>query len=168
MSKNDSKPVECNQVVCIDPAMYANWAATFQGSQHHLTLWWYRAEFYKWKDGRYAVLPDHDVQAQVRRWFTHEMREGRILLPSDKQLQFEEIVAALQALVYIPSDTETPCWLEGDTHVPIDQLIVCTNGILPLKDRNLIATTPMLLNFNVGHPHDQLAGGGSAAKEACN
>lgn len=133
--------------------------ADFQHDRWLWTLRRHRNTWMLWHATEWAELDDAQLRSHVYRILqncTYEKKDkdGDVILApwNPGRHKIVNVLDALAALAHLPSDLDPPTWIPtvhsaatGGDEAP--QLISCTNGLLDLSTRELIAHTPAWFNL---------------------
>ena len=123
--------------------------------QHHIkagqrALHHQQDAFYAWQRTHYAEVAEEVMRgAAVRlpRQGGTETKAGMVAFNPNKA-KVENVLEATAAEAQLPSDARPPAWLDTRSRPPADELIACTNGLLHLPTRKLLAHTPAFFTLN--------------------
>ncbi len=110
----------------------------------------YRDDFYDYEGGRYVMVDDRTIEANLYDFLDKCRKEvvrkkGPIIVPFDPDTKsIHETTSALKALGHILPTIEQPYWLDGRTGPDPAQLICFPNGILNLSTNEFTSPDPML------------------------
>lgn len=117
-----------------------------------------QGEFYAWAGSHYIATPDEAMRSQVYGWLSSCRTENGTLIAPNRRL-VTDILDALKGEAYA-TVSSAPDWLDGHTGAPINELLVCQNGIVHLPTRSLrradprlFATAALSLDFDPQAPH---------------
>jgi putative DNA primase/helicase len=108
----------------------------------------YRDDFKDFDGGAYQNIEDGAIKSDVWKWLDkakvkHKAKDKSVIGPFlPNRNSVDETIAALKALVRLDSNIEPPCWLNGRSDLPADQLIAFPNGLLDLRDNRLHPIDP--------------------------
>lgn len=122
------------------------------------TLHHQQGTFYIWTGTHYREAPNEEVRAAV-----YQFLDGAHCLAADgKPVAFKpsrtkvgDVLDALAAAVQLPGTVRPPAWLGGDHQIAAVDVLACSNGLLHLPTRTLLAHTPLFFGVNaVGYPYE--------------
>jgi P4 family phage/plasmid primase-like protien len=112
----------------------------------------YRDDFMDFKAGAYHMVGDGAINAHVWKFLdkaSAKRKDGHGKDAETKIVPFcpnrnsvGETLAALKAITYLNSHYEAPCWLNGRTDLPSNQIIAFPNGLLDLRNNTLHPLDP--------------------------
>jgi putative DNA primase/helicase len=144
--------------------------------QHHqqggLTTWLHwRGSWMQWRGSHWVEIEERTVRAWVYARLKDAVfkllvikkakdeagksfdDEKWVLQPWDpNRRKVADVLEALRAIVHLPESAQPPCWLRTDDDGALyataaDPVVVCSNGLLDVRSRQLYALTPSLLNL---------------------
>jgi putative DNA primase/helicase len=125
-------------------------ARLFAMSQYRLldmrTLVHHRDDFYAWKDSHYIVVSNDEIRAKVYDFLETSMMRGKQgpepFKPTARAVS--DVIDALKAVANLEDRILAPSWLD-DGHPDCDpaDLIVCRNGLLDMRTRQVYEPTPL-------------------------
>ena len=105
----------------------------------------HRGDFYRWNGTCWLEIDKRDIRGAAYRWLEH----ARYYHPEKGELPFDpsrrkvsDVIDALRAVVLLDSSVEAPCWTNGMTDPPANEMISMTNGLLHVPTRTLRPNTP--------------------------
>jgi putative DNA primase/helicase len=131
-----------------------------------LTLRFWREEWHRWDGSAYCICPDKELRAELTASAKAEM--DRINLIAQKLAEEDkpaptvrkvtgrltaDIVHALSSLTVLPSQCESPEWINGDEPFPASEILACRNGLIHLpslvaKEQYFTPQTPRFFSPN--------------------
>jgi putative DNA primase/helicase len=126
------------------------------------TIHYHQSVFYMWGGTHYHETSRDEVRAIV-----YEFLEGAFRLDRDgnatsfnpNRAKVGDVVEALAAAAQLPEVVRPPTWLEHKTDNSPSDIFACSNGLLHLPTRTLLAHTPAYFSVNaVEYPYDPNAG----------
>jgi putative DNA primase/helicase len=112
----------------------------------------YRDDFMDFKGGAYHMVGDGAINASIWTFLDQaktKRKDGRGKDAELKEVPFcpnrnsvGETLAALKAITYLDSHHEAPCWLNGKTDLPPNQIVSFPNGLLDLRSNKLHPVDP--------------------------
>ena len=110
----------------------------------------HRVDFYRWNGTCWREIDKRDVRGAAYRWLEHAAyvhpKDG--LVPFDpSRRKIDDVIDALRAVVLLNSTEEAPCWTDGTTDPPANELISMTNGLLHVPTRTLLPHTPYFFGY---------------------
>jgi len=129
------------------------------------TLRWWRGSFYRWRGGRWVMIEDATVKADLYQrlrdavYLDTERQRPEVKPWAPNRYKIADVRDALAAIIHTDHDVATPSWLErqaGDP--PASELVAVGNGLLHIPTRELHDHTPRLFNtVAVPFPYDPAA-----------
>lgn len=115
--------------------------------QGELTLRHWRGSWMRWRGSHWAEAEPEELRNELYKRLDgacYDTTDGlRPWAPSRRKLA--DLEDALAAQVFLSRDVDAPTWLNGDDgHGPI---VACRNGLLRLRDRQLLAHDPRFFNL---------------------
>ncbi|WP_308294706.1 phage/plasmid primase, P4 family [Streptomyces sp. JJ66] len=121
----------------------------------------WRSSWMRWHRSHWRELDEQQVRAGLYRRLEHAVYygvnnkgepEARPWAPTKTKLS--NLLDALAAITLLPTDTDAPAWIDGDKAKPdAGPIVACRNGLLRIRDRQLISHTPGFFNL-VSVPFD--------------
>jgi P4 family phage/plasmid primase-like protien len=115
-------------------------------------LVYYRDDFRDFKAGAYQIIEEGAITAHAWHFLDKakaKRKDGRGKDAVKKIVPFcpnrnsvGETLAALKAITHLNSYVEAPCWLNGRTDLPPNQIIAFPNGLLDLRNNTLHPVDP--------------------------
>ena len=92
-------------------------------------------------------IDKRDVRGAAYHWLEnaryYHPKKGEVRFnPSRRKI--DDVIDALRAVALVRSTAETPCWTDGTTDPPANEVISMTNGLLHVPTRTLLPHTPHL------------------------
>lgn len=113
---------------------------------------WAELDMAKLRAEIYDVLGEVDYMRPIREKGVVVDYERTPWDPNKRKIA--DVIEAMAAVGHLSGNVDSPAWIEGtDNRTPAAQMIACTNGILDLSTRTLVAHTPALFN-TVSVPFD--------------
>jgi putative DNA primase/helicase len=113
-------------------------------------LYRYRGTFYDWQDTHFK---EHDPQS-IKSMLYAFLEKARVLTEDGTEpfnptsSKVNQIIDAVEAMVYLGRDRATPFWLPPFTERTTEDLIACRNGLLNIETRKLRSHSLRLFNVN--------------------
>jgi putative DNA primase/helicase len=114
------------------------------------TLRHWRGGWWQWRTSHWAEIEQRAAKSAAYAFAEHALYErekpnGEIeILPwSPNRHKIADLLEALSAIVHLPESVHQPAWLDGGHDGPI---VACTNGLLDVRRRELLAHTPRFFN----------------------
>ena len=104
-----------------------------------------------WCEGAYSEIEDAKLRALVYQFLNGASRWSRFgLVPFHPNRSLvEELLSALEAVVYLPKENIAPTWLDGKGPVPANEVIAAQKEILHLPTMRRFSHSPNLFVRNV-------------------
>ncbi|MEU2722736.1 DNA primase family protein [Streptomyces smyrnaeus] len=123
-----------------------------QGGQLIHRRW--RGSWMGWAESHWAERDEQVVRAELYKRLEHAVyvagtdRDGnKDLRPwAPTKQKISNLLDALTALTLLPTDIDAPAWI-GDVERDDGPLVACTNGILRIRDRELLPLSPEFFNL---------------------
>ncbi|UCM89183.1 DNA primase family protein [Streptomyces marincola] len=123
----------------------------------------WRGSWMRWDGTCWRELDEAQVRATMYERLEHAVYyapgkdgepEERDWAPTKQKIS--NVLDALGAITLLPTDTDTPAWLDSDGAPDNEEPIVaCENGLLHIRDRALLPHTPGFFNLvSVPFPYD--------------
>ena len=119
--------------------------ASYNDSEGLLLLRDHRGAFYTWNGLCWTEIDRRDVRRDAYQWLEH----ATYIHPKDGEVGFnptrrkiDDVVDALRAIVMLDSSVAAPCWTQGATDPPANEVISMENGLLHVPTRTLHPHTP--------------------------
>jgi putative DNA primase/helicase len=109
------------------------------------TLRHWRGGWWDWRTSHWAEVEQRAVEAAAYKFCEHAFYEkGKNVEPwAPSRHRVADLLAALAAIVHLPETVSQPCWLDHDRDGVV---VACTNGLLDVERRQLLAHTPRFFN----------------------
>ena len=120
----------------------------------HRTFHYVDEIFFRWNGRYYKSVALDGVKADLYEYLKHAQqptKKGSSLKPfHPNKAKVGNIIDALQAEAYLPSDRRPPAWLFEEhvpdlTHSP-EEYLICLNGLLHLTTGELLSHTPQFFS----------------------
>ncbi|MDX3522331.1 phage/plasmid primase, P4 family [Streptomyces scabiei] len=133
----------------------------WQGEDGKLVCRRWRASWMRWNGTCWREVDDDQVRKAMYERLEHAVyqvpakdgeTEERDWAPTKPKIS--NLLDALGSIVLLPTDTDTPAWIDdhGDTGQDHGPIVACQNGLLRIRDRALMPHTPEFFN-NVSIPY---------------
>ena len=125
--------------------------ALYTDGEGRALLRYHRGEFYQWDRSCWRDVDKRDVRGVIYRWLegaTYEHKRDGVVPFDPSRRKVDDVIDALRALVLVNSTEEAPCWIDGATAPPANELISMTNGLLHVPTRTLLPHTPSFFNHH--------------------
>lgn len=130
----EAKLLEIDEAID-DPHRLARVNLAHYAKQYNRKLIFWRDEWWRWKEGRYVVIPKPELRAKVNysihQEFVRAWREGDREEPV-KQVRVSlvnNVIAAMESICALPWSVPMPCWLPDRSR---PHYVSMSNGILDL------------------------------------
>lgn len=105
-------------------------------------LHFYKGEFWVYRDRHYVVESKEALRAGIYAWMAAcKTPDGKAIDPNRRMVT--DVSDALAGAAYANVDA-MPAWLNGYDGPPVDDLLVCQNGIVHMPSRKLLPSDPRL------------------------
>ena len=108
----------------------------------------HRGDFYRWNSRCWPEIDKRDVRGAAYGWLEHATyyhpKTGKLEGFDPTRRKIHDVMDALRAVVLLDSSAEVPCWTNGTTDPPANEMISMTNGLLHVPSRTLRPHTPHL------------------------
>ena len=125
-------------------------AALFTTAGDTYTLRQHRGDFYRWSGRHWPMIADLDVRGITYTWLEHAVYETKEGLQPFKptRRKIDDVIDALKAVAMLDSATDAPCWINGTTDLPPEEVVSVANGLLHVPTRTLMPHTPGFFNHH--------------------
>ena len=105
----------------------------------------HRGAFYAWNQLCWTEIDRRDVRRDAYQWLEHATyihpKAGEVPFNPTRR-KIDDVVDALRAIVMLDSSAAAPCWTDGTTSPPANEVISMENGLLHVPARTLHPHTP--------------------------
>lgn len=113
--------------------------------EHLLRRWrgqWMRYAGPQWVEDEDAAIRKHIYARLEHATYYGKGKDGELEMKpwNPNRTKVADVMAAMEGIVLLASDTETPSWLDSDD--PAGHYIACQNGLLDVRDQQLHPMTP--------------------------
>ena len=119
--------------------------ACYTGDEGHLLLREHRGAFYTWNGACWTETDRRDVRRDAYQWLEHATyihpKHGEVRFNPTRR-KIDDVVDALRAIVMLDSSATAPCWTDGRTDPPANEVISMENGLLHVRKRTVQRHTP--------------------------
>ncbi len=121
------------------------------------TLLHHQAVFYEWRRTHYAELPREQIRGDLWTFLAKKQTrdsKNKIVPFAPNRDCIGNVIEALAAQAQLHGNVTFPFW-DVEAPFPADEILSCTNGLLHLPTRRLLAHTPLFRNmFGLNYAFD--------------
>ncbi|QIK11435.1 NTP-binding protein [Streptomyces sp. ID38640] len=124
----------------------------------------WRGSWMWWTGANWRELDEVQVRAELYKRLEHAVYCSGLTKDGEPDLQpwaptkpkISNLLDAAGAITFLPSDVDTPSWIDRDEDD--GPVVACENGVLRVRDRELLPLTPEFFNLvSVPFPYDAQA-----------
>ncbi len=126
----------------------------------HRTLHHQQGTFYEWTGTHYTETATEEIRATVYNFLDGAVQtvKGEEVPFSPTKSKVANVLEALAAACQLHDVARAPAWLDGTERAPAAEFLACSNGLLHLPTRTMMAATPAFFGLNaVDYPCDAIA-----------
>ncbi|MCE7080434.1 phage/plasmid primase, P4 family [Streptomyces sp. ST2-7A] len=122
----------------------------------------WRSSWMRWHGSCWRELDEQQVRAGLYRRLEHAVYDGgerdgqqvmREWAPTKQKIG--NLLDALGAITLLPTEIDAPAWIDPDAERDQGPIVACRNGLLRIRDRELLPHTPGFFNHvSVPFPYD--------------
>ena len=119
--------------------------ALYTDNEGRVVLRDHRGDFYRWNGTCWPEIDKRDIRGAAYEWLEHATYfhpiHGEVPFDPSRR-KIDDLIDALRAVVLLNSTAEAPCWTNGTSESPANEVISMTNGLLHVPTRTLRPHTP--------------------------
>jgi putative DNA primase/helicase len=124
-------------------------------------LRYYQGEFFHWTGTHYMTIDIDTIRAEIYDFLdTADCpdKQGGTIPFKPTSRRASDVLDALKAAANLRARVAVPSWIRNDPDICPTELIACTNGLLHIPSRRLLAHTPDFFNLvSVPFPYEASA-----------
>lgn len=127
----------------------------WQTKDGHLVHRRWRGSWMRWTGTCWRELDEQQIRAFFYRRLEHttyiagidknNLPDIRDWAPTKQKIS--NLLDALGAITFLPTDTDAPVWIDGDRERDDGPIVACENGLLRIRDRELMPHRPEFFNL---------------------
>ncbi|MFF9840373.1 phage/plasmid primase, P4 family [Streptomyces sp. NPDC013740] len=128
----------------------------------HLRLRRWRGSWMRWTGTCWREYDEQQMRAGLYKRLEHatfcagldKNGEPEVRQWAPTKTKISNLLDALSAITFLPTDTDAPAWIDGESGKhDASPIVACRNGLLRIRDRKLLPHTPSFFNL-VSVPYD--------------